>query len=195
MLGVGFYFMKKNKSQDDYYVGGRNMSAGHVGLSVVATDVGGGFSIGLGGLGFVMGLSGSWMLFTGLLGAWIASVFLIPRVYDFARDEQLLSFPQLLGKKYNAAVALVAGVISLIGYTGFTSSQILAGAKLGAATFPSISITTAVYTMGVIAVVYTVIGGIKAVIYTLIQCSGSYLWQDFALSVYRWLTHIWAVGV
>ena len=49
MLGIGFYFMKKNKSKEDYYVGGRNMSAGHIGLSVVATDVGGGFSIGLGG--------------------------------------------------------------------------------------------------------------------------------------------------
>jgi len=57
MLGIGFYFMKKNNSREDYYVGGRSMSAGHIGLSVVATDVGGGFSIGLGGLGFVMGLS------------------------------------------------------------------------------------------------------------------------------------------
>jgi SSS family solute:Na+ symporter len=33
------------------------MSSWHIGLSVVA-DVGGGFSIGLGGLGFTMGLSG-----------------------------------------------------------------------------------------------------------------------------------------
>ncbi|MBR9859834.1 sodium:solute symporter family protein [bacterium] len=166
MLGVGFYFMLRNNSKEDYYVGGRNMSAGHVGLSVVATDVGGGFSIGLGGLGFVMGISGSWMLFTGLLGAWLASVLLIPKVYNLSRDHSLLSFPQALAKKYNGSVALVAGIISLIGYTGFTSSQILAGAKLGSATFPSISIDTAVLTMGIIAVVYTVFGGIKAVIYT-----------------------------
>jgi SSS family solute:Na+ symporter len=51
------------------------MSSWHIGLSVVATDVGGGFSIGL-GLGFT-GISGSWMLFTGLLGAWLSAVFLI----------------------------------------------------------------------------------------------------------------------
>jgi len=43
MLGVGFYFLRKNKNADDYYVGGRKMSSFHVGLSVVATDVGGGF--------------------------------------------------------------------------------------------------------------------------------------------------------
>ena len=53
MLGIGFFFMKKNENADDYYVGGREMGSLHVGLSVVATDVGGGFSIGLGGLGFM----------------------------------------------------------------------------------------------------------------------------------------------
>ena len=57
MLGVGFHFMRKNNSTDDYYVGGRKLSSLHIGLSVVATDVGGGFSIGLGGLGFAMGIS------------------------------------------------------------------------------------------------------------------------------------------
>jgi len=166
MLGVGVYFLFKNESEEDYYVGGRTLGAGHVGLSVVATDVGGGFSIGLGGLGFAMGISGSWMLFTGLLGAWLSAVFLIPKVYPIAKEHNFLSFPQALEYFYNARVALIAGIISLIGYVGFTSSQILAGAKLASATFPSISIQQAVLIMGVIAVVYTVIGGIKAVIYT-----------------------------
>ena len=166
MLGVGFYFMHKNKTEEDYYVGGRGMSAGHIGLSVVATDVGGGFSIGLGGLGFIMGLSGSWMLFTGLVGAWISAVILIPKIYPVAKKHQFLTFPQSLAFHYNTKVALVAGIISLIGYVGFTSSQILAGAKLASATFPSFSINNAVLIMGIIAVGYTVIGGIKAVIYT-----------------------------
>ena len=166
MLGVGVYFFNKNKSKEDYYVGGRKMSAGHVGLSVVATDVGGGFSIGLGGLGFIMGISGSWMLFTGLLGAWLSAVFLIPKVYEIGKMNKLLSFPQLLAHKYSPKVALIAGIISLIGYIGFTSSQILAGAKLASATFPAVEIRDAVLIMGVIAVLYTVVGGIKAVIYT-----------------------------
>ncbi len=166
MLGIGFYFMRKNKSNEDYFVGGRNMSAGHIGLSVVATDVGGGFSIGLGGLGFVMGISGSWMLFSGLIGAWLSVVFLIPKIYPIAKKHKFLTFPETLLFHYNKKVALAAGIISLIGYIGFTSSQILAGAKLASATFPDFSIKEAALLMGVIAVVYTVIGGIKAVIYT-----------------------------
>ncbi|WP_346862238.1 sodium:solute symporter family protein [uncultured Draconibacterium sp.] len=166
MLGVGFYFMKKNKSTDDYYVGGRSLTSLHIGLSVVATDVGGGFSIGLGGLGFTMGLSGSWLLFTGLLGAWLSGVFLIPKVAGLARKKGFFSFPQFLEHVYDKRVALFAGVISAIGYLGFTSSQILAGAKLASSTFPVISIQNALFVMGGIAIVYTVLGGLKAVIYT-----------------------------
>ncbi len=166
MLGVGFYFLRKNKSDEDYYVGSRSMSAGHIGLSVVATDVGGGFSIGLGGLGFAMGISGSWMLLTGLIGAWLSAVWLIPKVYPVAREKGFMTFPQALSHHYNPTVVLIAAWVSFIGYIGFTSSQILAGAKLATATFPALDVSAAVWIMGVIAVVYTVIGGIKAVIYT-----------------------------
>ncbi len=166
MLGVGFYFMRRNSSAEDYFVGGRKMNAVHIGLSVVATDVGGGFSIGLGGLGFVMGLSGSWLLFTGLVGAWLSAVLLIPKVSRLAQRHNFLSFPQFLQNLYNGRVAIIAGIISAIGYLGFTSSQLLAGAKLATATFPSISMQTALISMGFIAVTYTAIGGIKAVIYT-----------------------------
>lgn len=166
MIGVGYYFFRKNTDTEDYYVGGRNMGSWHIGLSVVATDVGGGFSIGLGGLGFLLGLSGSWMLFTGLIGAWLAAVFLIPRVNKLSKDHYFLTFPQLFNHYYNGKVALLAGIISAIGYIGFTSSQLLAGAKLASATFLQLDLTTALFIMGAIAVGYTVIGGLKAVIYT-----------------------------
>ncbi len=166
MLGVGVYFLKRNKNTDDYYVGGRKLGGFHIGLSVVATDVGGGFSIGLGGLGFTMGLSGSWLLFTGLLGAWLSGVFLIPRISELARLKGFLSFPQFLEHVFTPRVALIAGIISAIGYLGFTSSQILAGAKLASSTFQGLSLTNALLIMGGIAVLYTVLGGLKAVIYT-----------------------------
>jgi solute:Na+ symporter, SSS family len=166
MLGFGWWFFRQNQVGEDYYVGGRKMGAWHIGLSVVATDVGGGFSIGLGGLGFAMGLSGSWMLFTGLIGAWLAAVFLIPKVKDNAAFAKFLTFPQLLRHHYGRRVALLAGIVSAIGYAGFTSAQILAGAKLATSTFPEFSLQHALLVMGGVVVIYTVLGGLKAVIYT-----------------------------
>lgn len=168
MLGVGFYFLHRNEDERDYYTGGGNMKPGHVGLSVVATDVGGGFSIGLGGLGFTMGLSGSWLLFTGLIGAWISAALLIPKVFEWqkAHGRHFLTLPHVFGFLYNKKVAVIAAIISLVGYTGFTSSQLLAGAKLTSATFPAMGIQQMLWIMGAIAVGYTMMGGMKAVIYT-----------------------------
>ena len=167
VIGIGVYFLIRNKGVDDFYVGGRKIGSVHIGLSVVATDVGGGFSIGLGGLGFLMGLAGSWMLFTGLIGAWLSAVLLIPRVKHLEETKTFYTFPQFLGSFYSPQVAFLAGIISAIGYLGFTSSQILAGAILAEATFtPLLDRQTALIIMGAIVIVYTAMGGIKAVIYT-----------------------------
>jgi SSS family solute:Na+ symporter len=172
IIGIGIYFFRKNKTHEDYYVGGRDISSTHVGLSIAATDVGGGFSIGLGGLGYAMGLSGSWLLFTGLVGAWLSAVFIIPRVKKVDREHGMLTYPDFLAHRYGRSVALLAALISGIGYLGFTGAQVLAGAKLMAGTvmpetvFGLNPLHVALVVMGAVIVLYTVLGGIKAVIYT-----------------------------
>ncbi|MDA3925948.1 MAG: sodium:solute symporter family protein [Kiritimatiellae bacterium] len=172
VLAVGLYHFRRNKSAEDYYVGSRNIKAHHVGLSIVATDVGGGFSIGLGGVGFTMGLSGSWLLFTGLVGAWLSAVFIIPRVKKLDAVHGMMTFPDFLRYRYNGTVALLAALISGIGYLGFTAAQLLAGAKLASATilprspFGMDPIFFALLVIACITIAYTVVGGLKAVIYT-----------------------------
>ena len=165
MLGVGLYFHRRQSGLDEYFVGGRDMSARHIGLSVVATDVGGGFSIGLGGLGFVMGLSASWLLFSGLIGAWLAAVVLVPRVKSLGEAHAHRSFPDFLAYRFGEPTRLVAALVSAVGYAGFTGSQLLAGGKLASAAF-ELDLTTAVVTMSVVIVVYTALGGLQAVVYT-----------------------------
>ncbi|MFO7999558.1 MAG: sodium:solute symporter family protein, partial [Bacteroidales bacterium] len=92
---------------------------------------------------------------------------LIPRVKKMEETRSFYTFPQFLGSFYNPKVALLAGIISAIGYLGFTSSQILAGAILAEATFiPHLDRQTALIIMGAIVILYTAMGGIKAVIYT-----------------------------
>lgn len=173
ILYIGYYHYRRNKTEDDYYVGSRAIPPTALGLSIVATDVGGGFSIGLGGVGFLMGLSGSWLLFTGLIGAWFSAVFIIPRIKGPDLEHRMLTYPDFLRFRYDNRVALVAACISGGGYLLFAGSQILAGATLASGTaFRNLSLwgltpfTLSLYVMGAIIVLYTVMGGIKAVIYT-----------------------------
>ena len=166
LIAMGLFHYRSNNSMEEYYVGNRKIGPTHVGLSVAATDVGGGFSIGLGGLGFTIGLSGSWLLFTGLIGAILSAFILIPVLKRSKKFENLLTYPQMLKVQYGAKAALLAGVFSMVGYLGFTASQLLAGAKIASATFPEMSMDNLLIIMTTITIFYTVLGGIKAVIFT-----------------------------
>lgn len=119
-----------------------------------------------------MGLSGSWLLFTGLVGAWLSAVFLIPRIKHIDRRKGFMTYPDFLRDRYDNRVALLAALISGLGYMGFTGAQMLAGAKLASATilqtnpFGMEPILFSLLVIALITVLYTVIGGLKAVIYT-----------------------------
>ncbi len=171
-LAIGFYHFRHNNGDEDYFVGNRNMKPSHVGLSIVATDVGGGFSIGLGGAGFLMGLSGTWLLFTGLVGAWLSAVLVIPKIKKIDRHNTFMTYPDFLRFRYDNRVASAAALISGSGYLGFTGAQMLAGAKLASATILQqnpFGIEPHLFSLILIAIVtitYTAAGGLKAVIYT-----------------------------
>jgi SSS family solute:Na+ symporter len=120
------------------------------------------------------------MLFTGLLGAWLSAVFLIPKVSELGHKYKFFTFPQIFGHFYNGSGAL-AGIISAIGYIGFTSSQVLAGAKLASATIDGLNIQTALIVMGVIAGLYFHWRIKSSNLYRYYPMVNSYRW----LSIYR----------
>jgi SSS family solute:Na+ symporter len=165
MIAVGVHFARRQTRKDEYFVGDRKLGSGHIAMSVVATDVGGGFSIGLGGLGFIMGLSASWLLFTGLVGAWLSAVILVPKVKTLGDRYGWLTFPDFLEHRFDTRTRAVGAVVSAVGYAAFVGAQVLAGAKLSSAAF-GIDMTTAVWVMAVVVVAYTALGGIQAVVYT-----------------------------
>ena len=165
VLAIGAYFLRRQTSVDEYFVGDRKMGTMHIGFSVVATDVGGGFSIGLGGLGFAMGISGSWLLFTGLIGAWLSAVIVVPRIKKLGDRGKFLTYPDYLEHRFDARTRTIAALVSGIGYAGFVGAQILAGAKLCSAVF-GLEVVEAVFLMAVVVVIYTSFGGMEAVIYT-----------------------------
>jgi SSS family solute:Na+ symporter len=131
------------------------MSSWHIGLSVVAT--GGGFLLVLVVLVLPWGYPGPGCFYR-TSRCLVECRFLIPKVSHLGHKYKFFTFPQIFNHFYNPRVALLAGIISAIGYVGFTSSQVLAGAKLASATIEGLNLQTALIVMGLIAVIYTAIG-------------------------------------
>ncbi len=166
LIAVAVCVSRKRVSTEEYYLGSKNLGPTHIGLSVAATDVGGGFSIGLGALGFGMGLAGSWLLFTGLVGALLSSVLLIPRLKKLELDHPYFSYPQVMRHFYGKRAGHLAALISFVGYLGFTAAQLMAGTKLAHTLIPEIAFSWMLFLLAAVAVIYTSIGGLRAVVYT-----------------------------
>ena len=62
-IGLSVARSKNQKSEyDSFLAADRNMNLVQTTSSAAATDIGGGFSIAMGGLGFTLGISGSWYI-------------------------------------------------------------------------------------------------------------------------------------
>ncbi len=163
-MGVGVHHFLKDKDTKDYYVVDRSISTYHVGLSIVATDIGSDFPIGLGGVEFTMGLASSWLLFTGLISTWLFAVLIVPRIKKIDAKRGMITYPSCLRFRYNEKVALVTALILGIGYLGFTGAQIFSSAKLASVTilqsnpFGMDLLLFVLLTIGAISVAYMVSG-------------------------------------
>lgn len=54
MVGIGFYFFKKNKNASDYILGGRNLNPWVAAMSAQASDMSGWLLLGLPGTAYVL---------------------------------------------------------------------------------------------------------------------------------------------
>ncbi len=165
---VGYFTMKSKKQgqeTESFLAADRNMNLFQTTCTTSAGDLGGAFSIGMGGLGFLIGFSASWMIAMSALSIVLASFFMVPRVKRWADKTKGLTTGDLFETRYDKKTGTVAAIVIGLAWSAFVGGQIMAGGKLLQATM-NLDITVATLIIGFIIVAYTAMGGLKAVIYT-----------------------------
>jgi len=150
---------------ESFLAADRNMNLVQTTASTAATDLGGGFSIAMGGLGFTLGISGSWLVAISGLSVVMVSFLMVPKVKRWADRVKGLTTGDLFEARFDRRTGLLAAVVIGIAWFTFVGGQIVAGAKLMQATL-GMGLTFAVILSGSIILAYTALGGLKAVIYT-----------------------------
>lgn len=165
---VGYFTMrssKEGKKTESFLAADRNMNLFQTTCTTAAGDLGGGFSIAMGGLGFTLGFSASWLVAVSGLSIVLVSFLMVPKVKNWADKMQGLTTGDLFETRYDRKTGTVAGVVIGLAWLAFVGGQIMAGGKLLQATM-NVDLTPATLVIGVIIVAYTAMGGLKAVIYT-----------------------------
>src|SRR5215213_9444732 len=163
MTLLGVYFTRKQKDLRTYFVGGRNVGWFMVLMSIVATETSAVTFLSVPGVGY--NPKGGNFTFLQLalgyiVGRCVVAWFLLPQYMS----GNLFSAYQVLRQRFNPSVQRVASGLFLVTRTVADGLRIFLTALL--MQYVGLTIPQAIVLVGVVTVVYTYLGGMKAVIWT-----------------------------
>lgn len=160
VVGFSMYKSRKEKTSEDYFLAGRGLTWPLIGLSIVAANLSTEQFVGMAGQGAGdVGLAVSNWQLTGAVGIIVVAFFFLPR---FLRAG-IYTMPEYLEYRYNSAARLLMAVYTVIIYVFVTSATVLYSGGLTIETIFDIPLSRAVWLIALIAAIYTVWGGLKAV--------------------------------
>jgi len=168
VLGVGIYATKFTKTIEDFFLAGRRLGAWVTAISSVASSESGWVVLGLVGIAYKEGISAVWIAPGCLLGYMVNWYLLAFRLRRESKGLGALTVPDFLEAKANDSshlVRIVAVAITFFCMMGYVGAQFNAAGKTFDAVF-KINYFNGVLLGAVITIVYTLLGGFRAVSWT-----------------------------
>jgi len=160
---LGFYFSKKHKNAEDYFLAGRTLTWPIIGFSLFASNMSSNSLIGLSGAGFADGFSVysyEWMAVLVLI---IFAIFFLP----FYLKNKIFTIPEFLEKRFNYTIRAYASSIAIVlNVIVDIAATLYAGGIAMQLIFPEIPLWQIIAFISFIAGIYTITGGLTAVVYT-----------------------------
>jgi SSS family solute:Na+ symporter len=154
----------KSRGEDDsegYFLAGRGLQWWIIGFSLIAANI---------STEQFVGMSGQAADYVGLAIAsyeWMAAITLVVVAFYFLPKflrSGVYTAPEFLRVRFNDWARFIMAIFTMIMYVGVTISAVIYSGALTLSTlFPGVGLVVAAWLIGVIAAVYVVSGGLKAV--------------------------------
>jgi SSS family solute:Na+ symporter len=163
IVSLGFYFARRTKTTDDYFLAGRTLTWWLIGFSLFASNVSSSTLVGLSSAAFSSGISVynyEWMAALVLI---VFLVFFLP----FYLKTRVFTMPEFLERRFDQRSRYYfSALLVVLNITVDTAGALYAGALVIQIVYPQIPLWQSVIVLGILAGVYTIAGGLKAVVYT-----------------------------
>src|SRR5881398_288685 len=162
VFGIGFYFSKKERTSEDYFLASRNIGWFAIGASLFVSNISTEHFIGLAGSGATSGLAVGHF-------EWLACLMLLLLGWVFVPfylRSNVFTMPEFLERRFNRDCATYLASISVIAYIVTKISVHLYAAAIVLERVVGWSPLTAAVILVVATGIYTIAGGLAAVIYT-----------------------------
>ncbi|MBN2210126.1 MAG: sodium/solute symporter [Sedimentisphaerales bacterium] len=161
LVGIGFYFSRREKTTENYFLGGRRIPWWAAGLSIMATQVS--------SIGFMAipakSFATNWQYFVGVLGWFVAVPVVTMYFIPFFRRLNITTAYEYLEHRFGYAVRVLVSLLFLLMQLA-RMAIVLYLPSLALASVTGMDQRFCVVIMGVLCTIYTVTGGIEAVIWT-----------------------------
>lgn len=152
---------KKTENTEDYFLAGRNIGWFVIGSSIFASNIGSEHVVGLAGTG----AAGKFPLIIYELHAWV--VLLLGWVFlPFYARSGVFTMPEFLEKRFDARSRNFLSIISLVAYILTKVSVTIYAGGIVVAALLDIEFWTGALVTVILTGIYTVFGGMRAVVYT-----------------------------
>ena len=179
IVSIGLYFAKKEKTSADYFLAGRNMVWVGVGASLFAANISSEHFIGLAGSGAARGLA------VGHFEWWASIIVLILGwvFVPFYLRSKVFTMPEFLERRYGRSSRMYLTTVSIVAYVITKISVTLFAGGLLLNKVLGVDISTAAIILVIATGIYTIAGGLKAVIYTDIIQTGILITGAITLTI------------
>src|SRR6202162_1494054 len=162
IFGIGYYFSRKERTSEEYFLAGRNIGWFAIGASLFVSNISTEHFIGLAGSGATSGLAVGHF-------EWLACLMLLLLVWVFVPfylRSNVFTMPEFLERRFNRNCATYLASISVIAYIFTKISVHLYADAIVLERVAGWSPLTAAVILVVATGIYTIAGGLAAVIYT-----------------------------
>ena len=169
-IGLYFFFKSNGNGEKDYFLGGRKMGPWVTAMSAQASDMSAWLLMGLPGSIVAFGLGQAWIGIGLAIGTALNWIFVAKRLRKFSKASgDAITFPQYLSNRFataNPTLKIICAVVFLISFTIYVASSFVAGSTVFAELFPSLGAERAMIIFALIILIYTFLGGYRAVCWT-----------------------------
>ena len=159
---------KATGKRKDYYLASSSVSPWLAGLSAVATNNSGYMFIGVIGFTYQTGLAAMWLMIGWIVGDFIGSSFIHKRLRQATAKTGEASFAGVIARWYGEKFGLwqkIAGIIMIVFLIAYAAAQISAGGKALEGVL-GINPWTGAIMVATMVLIYSIVGGIRASIWT-----------------------------
>ncbi len=162
LLGIAFWVINKKQSNtEDYFLAGRNVGWFVVGASIFASNIGSEHVVGLAGAG--AGDKLPMLIYE--IQAWV--VLILGWVFlPFYARSGVFTMPEFLEKRFDARSRWILSVFSIIAYVLTKISVTIYAGGVVVSALLGIDFWTGALSTVILTGLYTVLGGMRAVVYT-----------------------------